>query len=84
MKTTVELPDQLLKKVKSYASRRKRTFKDVLIEALKRIIAETDQIEIEPEWKNCFGRFQGSRTETAAIQNIINKELDQINPKEWE
>jgi len=83
MKTTIELPDPLFKKVKNYARQRKRSFKDLVVEALKRIVAEADSAVDEPEWKRCFGRFRGSQAETRAIQEIIDNELSKVDPEEW-
>jgi hypothetical protein len=83
MKTTLDLPAELYKKAKRYAARRKRSFKDLMIEALKRIVAEADQSMLQPEWKHCWGRFRGSTEETEAIQQIIDNDLSKISEEDW-
>ncbi len=83
MKTTIELPDQLLKRAKRFAALRNRTFKDLMIEALRRIVAEAEQSPLEPEWRRCFGRFRGSQDETREIQSIIERDLSIVDLNDW-
>ena len=83
MKTTIELPDNLMKVAKSLAAKRSMSFKDLAIEALKRVIAEVPMVNDEPHWRRCFGAFRDSKEETASIQAIIDCDMSQINPDEW-
>jgi|GEM_PF-1612777 len=83
MKTTIDLPDDLFKKLKLYAKQRQRSFRDLVIESLKRIVIESEHYKVEPEWARCFGRFAGSKAETAEIQSIIDRDLSQVDREEW-
>ena len=84
MKTTVDLPDKLYQIVRSHAKRQKKSFREILIEALKRIIVEADQHHYGPLWTQYFGAFSGSKKETKTIQAIIDAELSLINKDEWQ
>jgi enoyl-CoA hydratase/carnithine racemase len=83
MKTTVELPEKLYKNAKALAKRKKKTLRELLIDALKKIVAEADEVTMQPEWMHCVGKFSGSKNETEAIQEIINADLGQVNESEW-
>mgnify|MGYP001161933651 CR=1 FL=1 len=83
MKTTVELPDHLLKKAKSLASTRGISLKQLIIEALSRLTADATAGTTHPAWLRCFGAFKDSADETAAIQRSIDAEFSVIDDTDW-
>ena len=83
MKTTIEIPDDLMRMAKSTAARRGMSFKLLVIEALKRVMASSPSAACDPEWMRCFGAFQDTPDETAAIQARINAEFSKVNPADW-
>lgn len=57
VKTTVELPEDLLRRVKSTAALRGQSFKDLLIEALRDHLARSAGVASGQEgWRKVFGR----------------------------
>lgn len=59
MKTTVELPDSLLKKAKRVALERNQTLKDVMISALEREVLQLKNGELLDWVKGVRKEFKG-------------------------
>ncbi len=84
MKTTIELPDRLLKQVRLLARKRGKTLKEVFTEALERIVLETPSLSTRPDWMHCFGAFKDSSAATLEIQKVLDSEFSKINDKDWQ
>ena len=84
MKTTIELPDSLFRRVKAIAAERGRSLKDFTKESLQAKLA--DQISgataAEPEWMRGFGQLRHLCKETARIRATIDKTFRMVNPKD--
>lgn len=82
MKTTLEIPDSLLRKVKSKAAERGQTLKQFVTEAMQeKLSASTRKIlPGEPEWMRGFGKLRRLRKETRRIQATINGRFEDIGP----
>jgi hypothetical protein len=60
MKTTVDLPDELFRKAKAAAALRGIKFKDLVQEALVRVLdLESTEVEAKPQ-KTLYDRIKGS------------------------
>ena len=82
MKTTVELPDDVLRNARLYAAERGKTFKSVLIEALDLLMFNGQPQANRPGWEALAGAFADSE-ETAEIQAYIDREFSRIDPEDW-
>lgn len=84
MKTTLELPDPLFRKVKATAAARGQSLKDFVTEALQEKLAPaTGRLAAsEPEWMRGFGKLRRLRKETARVQSLIDKEFEVIEPED--
>ncbi|MDR3692032.1 MAG: hypothetical protein P4L46_21815 [Fimbriimonas sp.] len=82
MKTTVELPDDLLRDTRKYASERGKTFREVLTQALDLLIYDSDRNPIRPGWESLFGAFAGDM-DNQRIQEFIDSEFSRIDREEW-
>ena len=84
MKTTLEIPDVLFRRVKSKAAERGQTLKQFVGEALQekltpgRSTARTG----EPEWMRGFGRLRRLRKETQRIQDRIRETFEVVEPED--
>lgn len=83
MKTTVELPDELLRNARLYAAERGKTFKSVLIEALDLLMFNGQSQPTRPGWEALAGAFASDSEETAEIQAYIDREFSRIDPEDW-
>ena len=81
MKTTVDLPETLLRDAKAAAARQGRTLRDLVAEAL------SEKLHAHPvgekPWMKHFGSLCKLRKETRRIDRVIEKEFETIDRQEW-
>jgi len=84
MKTTIEIPDPLFRKVKSKAAERGQTLKDFVADALRERLAPNTSIcrFDEAPWMQGFGKLRRLRKETALIQARIDEAFEVIEPED--
>lgn len=86
MKTTLDIPDTLLRQVKARAAMEGHAMKVFVVRALQTELrapktgAEDKQ---EPGWKSVFGAFRNRRKEIREIQSVIDREFSRVNPEDW-
>ena len=92
MKTTIEIPDPLFRKVKSKAAERDQTLKEFFTEALQdKLAASTSgHRSEEPDWMQGFGKLRRLRKETGrrcalflfgqAVQQIVSLDRPEQAP----
>jgi hypothetical protein len=83
VKTTVELPDELLREAKATAARNGQPLRVFVAEALQEKLKHGAQRE--KPWLRLAGAFSrdpAMRDETRRIQQIIDAEFEQIEPEE--
>ena len=84
MKTTLEIPDALFRRVKSKAAERGQSLKDFVGEALseklgakRRTVPSTD-----PDWMEGFGGLRRLHRETERIARTIRETFEVIEPED--
>jgi len=78
----MEIPDGLFRKVKATASIRGRTMKEFVIDAIVVALSyEANQQGKENGWRSVYGK--ASKKDTQAVDAVINKEFERINPEMW-
>jgi hypothetical protein len=84
MKTTLELPDQLFRKVKATAAERGQSLKDFVTEALhdKLALDSGRSRRSEPEWMQGFGKLRRLHKETVRVQSVIDNEFEVVEPED--
>ena len=84
MKTTIEIPDPLFRKVKSKAAERGQTLKDFVAEALRERLAPGTSVGRldEAPWMQGFGKLRRLRKETVRIQARIDEAFDATEPED--
>jgi len=84
MKTTLEIPDVLFRRVKSKAAERSQTLKDFVNEALQEKLASRRAAARsgEPEWMRGFGKLRQLHKETARIQERIHEAFEVLEPED--
>jgi hypothetical protein len=81
VKTTIELPEELLRRAKASAALRGQSFKDLLIEALRDHLARSAGVaEGQEGWRKVFGRAAAS--ELAEIDRAL-ADFDAIDLESW-
>ena len=80
MKTTIEIPDPLLRRAKSKAAERGQSLKDFLTDALREKLAVSSGASVTgaPVWMRGFGKLSPLRKETARIQARIDAAFEAV------
>ena len=83
MKTTLDLPDPLVRKAKATAAERGQSLKEFVAEAVQDKIDRPEQraASVEPRWMQGFGKLRRLRKETARVQARIDETFEVIEPK---
>jgi predicted nucleic acid-binding protein len=86
VKTTLELPDALLRETRAFAARRGLSLRQVIVEALaQKLKVEQESPESKP-WLQAFRdieRDQVLKQELLRLRRRIEAEFEQVNPEEW-
>ena len=84
MKTTLEIPDPLFRKVKSIAAERGQSLKEFVQEALQDKLARKPGLPVAggPEWMQGFGKLKRLRKETGRVQAVIDQEFEVIEAED--
>ncbi len=81
MKTTLEIPDQLFRKAKSFAAEKGIPLRELVSEALaEKLRGRGDD---EKPWMKSFGKLRSMREETKRVENVIQETFEQIDPEDW-
>jgi hypothetical protein len=79
MKTTVELPPELLRRVKAEAALQGRTMKELLVEALREKLAKDSSTR--GGWRAVFGKGRASELKDVELRL---RDLERVDPASWE
>ena len=81
MKTTFELPDELLREAKATAARKGQSLKSFVAAAIEAKL-ERDG-DLPKPWLKHFGSLKHLREETKRIETIIDEEFETIDEEGW-
>jgi hypothetical protein len=81
MKTTLEIPDAILRRAKSVAAERGIPFRALVSEALSEKLRTQSDLHSKP-WMKTFGKLSDLHKETEKINQIIVKEFNQIETED--
>ncbi len=81
MKTTLELPDDLLRRSKATAALRGESLKEFVATALLEYLEREAAQPVQPSWLKVFGQAKAS--EVREIDAIIDRDFGRINPGNW-
>lgn len=81
MKTTLELPDDLLRRTKAKAAERGRSMKDFITEALEQKLRSERSAGPRGGWRAVFGRATH-----AAVRDVERRlaDLERVRNEDWE
>ena len=88
VKTTIDLPDPILRQARILAAARgmtlKRLFTEALEEKIRSTAARTGGSGDRPPWMATFGELSHLSDETRRIQRIIDDEFGRLEPEDLE
>ena len=81
MKTTLEMPAALLRRVKARAATEGRSMKSLIVDALENTLRGQSGQATPQGWRTVFGRASAS-----AVAEVDRRmaDLERIDPKDWE
>jgi hypothetical protein len=84
VKTTIEIPDVLFRRVKSRAAERGQTLKEFVSEALQEKLASRRSTAVpgEPGWMAGFGKLRALHKETERIQRRVEEAFEVVEPED--
>ncbi len=84
VKTTIEIPDPLFRRVKATAAQRGQSLKALVTEALQeKLAAGVRRVPPdEPAWMQGFGKLRRLRAETRRIQAAIDETFEVVEPED--
>ena len=85
MKTTLEIPDALFRRIKATAAERGQSLKDFVTEALQVQLAKSASMRTadNPPWMASFGDLKHLSKETRRVQDRIDEAFEQIDLEQW-
>ncbi len=86
MKTTLDLPDELFRQVKSTAASRGILMKQFITEALIEKLATPHPAPIPKPWMKfagCMANDPEMRAELHRITGIVEAEFGKVDPEDW-
>ena len=82
MKTTIELPDELLRDAKAAAAREGRSLKDLLAQALRDRLDRSAEAQPGAEdWRAVFGGAKASQVK--AVDQVVGRDLERVDLESW-
>lgn len=78
MKTTLELPDDLLRRTKALAALRGVSMRDLIAHALEAELKEGVQA---PRWQRFAGRAK--KLDTAPVKQAVSAEFSKVDEGSW-
>ena len=83
VKTTLEIPDPLYRRLKATAALRGRTVRDFVNETLAEKLREGAGGAGEPAWRRAFGGLKRLHRESVRMEGVIRREFGRIDPEDW-
>ena len=84
MKTTLDIPDQILHEAKMAAARERTTLRCLVTRALEVELARRQSGPLAiPGWRKAFGTLRHLRSETAGVDAAVNEVFEQIDEDTW-
>ena len=83
VKTTLEIPDPLYRKLKATAALRGKSVRDFVNETLADKLREGAARPAVPAWRQAFGGLRRLRRETKRIDVVVQAEFGRIEPEDW-
>ena len=86
MKTTLDIPDALFRRVKARAAMQGQSMKVFVVDALRaRMRPSSEEIPEtgQPAWRRVYGALKREREAVRQVQAVIDREFETVSPDDW-
>jgi len=83
VKTTIEIPDDLFRRVKIFSAVKGIPLKVLFAEALAEKVNEPESQEAVRPWMEFYGKGEGFINDLEEIDAVIQDEFEIVNENEW-
>lgn len=83
MKTTIELPDEILRRTKVFAAQNGVSMKSLIVKGLETLLSESESTSGNAPLQKIFGGMQHRSGETEKISADIEEAFEQIDSELW-
>jgi len=84
VKTTLEIPDLLYRRLKASAAHQGRSVRALVNEAIVEKLQKPSGEEAGgPPWRKAFGQLRHLSAETRRVDRVIRGEFSSVDPEEW-
>jgi plasmid stability protein len=85
VKTTLEIPDPLYRRLKVSAAHQGKTVRAFVNETLvEKLRAPDGAAASVPAWRQAFGGLRHLRKETRRVEKTVAAEFSHVDPKDWQ
>jgi hypothetical protein len=82
MKTTLDIPDALLRQVKARAALNGTSMRDYFVQTIESRLEAERTRPVKPHgWRAVFGK--APRSAAAEVQAVVDEEFETIRPEDW-
>lgn len=81
MKTTLEMPDALFRRLKAHAAEQGSSIKRVVNDAVARALSGGASSASAPGWRSVFGTIPRGRIKR--INRAIEEAFERVDPADW-
>jgi hypothetical protein len=84
LKTTIELPDALLRDAKIAAARKQATLRELLTHALEAALERDGAPNRQtPAWRRSFGTLRHLRADAARVNAAVEATFEKVDAEAW-
>ena len=83
MKTTVELPDRLFRQAKATAAANGQSLREFFTAALTEKLQHASGAVRRQPWMKHYGALAPHHAALAEVEQIIERECEQLQPEDW-
>jgi len=84
MKATFELPDSVFREAKATAASQGKTIRQFFTEAIRNQLRALRHRPADKPWMKHYGVLKGNAGELKAIDRLIQREFETVNPADWQ
>ncbi len=83
VKTTLEIPDSVLRRAKAVAARRGQTMQAFVTSAVEAKLSSDARAEKEKPWMAFAGAFESEKEKSSSVLAAIEEACERVDTEDW-